>query len=83
MTREPTVSGMRRAGAALARVLGALATVAGAAIILYAILFLRAEGAAMLAGAGILFLLVGLPLLGLGLALRPRAKQPPGDQPPN
>ncbi|MDH3292398.1 MAG: hypothetical protein OEO20_14035 [Gemmatimonadota bacterium] len=76
MTHEPTTSTSRRDAATFAVRLGALAALAGGAILLYAIVFGRAEGDAMLGGAGGLLLLVGVALADLGLALRPHTVSP-------
>jgi hypothetical protein len=65
-------SRIRLAVAALATFLGGLGTIAGAAIIIYALGFGGTEGDAMFAGAGIVLLVVALPILAVGLVLWPR-----------
>ena len=68
----PTPSSTRVVLAALAIFLGGVGTVLGAAIVIYALGFGRTEGDAMFAGAGFLMLLIAVPVLGLGLLLRPK-----------
>ena len=71
---------MRGTIATLAIFFGGLGTIAGPAILIYVANFGKTEGDAMFAGAGIVFLFVAIPLLAIGLLMRPR---PPGPTPPN
>ncbi len=75
-TTGPTIPGrIRVALAASAIALGGLGSIAGSAIILYVLFFTgRTEGDAMFAGAGVVLLVVALPLLAVGLLFRPRRR---------
>jgi hypothetical protein len=67
--------------ATLAILFGAIGSFVGGAILVYAVGFGKTEGDAMFAGAGFFILIVALPLLGLGLLLRPRRQDTPPSGP--
>ncbi len=66
MTRPTLWSQIRLVIGGLAILFGGLGSVAGVAIIFYVIVFGQTEGDAMFGGAGMVLLVVGLPLLALG-----------------
>lgn len=76
-----TGSRMRVVVATLAIFFGAIGSVVGAAIVIYAFGFGRTEGDAMFGGAGVVMLVVALPMLVLGMLLRPRREATPPSEP--